>query len=102
MEILAGFRLPAVIFHGFVGSPQQAAAAVRKGYYLSFDERSLGSPKTVEAMRATPLDRLFLETDDAAIPIAAIYERAAGLLGVPLTRLKQTIFENYERVVGEE
>jgi TatD DNase family protein len=98
MEILAGFRLPAVIFHGFVGSPEQAAAAVRKGYYLSFDERSLGSPKTVEAMRGVPLDRLFLETDDAEIPIAVMYERAAAIFAVPVAQLKQTIFENYARL----
>ncbi len=95
MEILAGFRLPAVIFHGFIGSREQAARAVRSGYYLSFGERSLNSPKTVEALRSIPLDKLFLETDDALVPIADIYARTADFLAIPLPQLKEIINKNY-------
>ncbi len=98
VEILSGFRLPAVIFHGFVGSREQAAAVVRRGYYLSFGERSLGSPKTVEAMRATPPERLLLETDDSPVTIAEIYARAAGILNITPERLARNIFENYARL----
>jgi TatD DNase family protein len=99
MEILAGFRLPGVVFHGFVGSPQQAAQAVSRGYFLSFDRRSLASPKTVEAMRATPLENLFLETDDAQIPIAEMYAHAAKILAVPIAQLAKQMNDNYSRII---
>jgi TatD DNase family protein len=95
MEILAGFRLPGVIFHGFVGSPEQAARAIRSGYSLSFGERSLVSPKTVEALRNTPLENLFLETDDAPVTISAIYTRVAEILNIPLPQLKEQLQINY-------
>jgi TatD DNase family protein len=98
MEILSAHTPPAVIFHGFVGSPEQAARAVRSGYYLSFGERSLNSPKTVEAMRAVPLEKLFLETDDAPTTIAEIYSHAAELLDVPVAKLKKQLYNNYLKI----
>lgn len=102
MEILSGFRLPAVIFHGFVGSREQAARAVRAGYFLSFGERSFDSPKTLEAMRHTPLSQLFLETDDSPVPIAEIYARAAEILGIPTADLAAQIFKNYLNIFPNE
>jgi TatD DNase family protein len=98
MEILSGFHLAGVVFHGFIGSREQAAKAVRSGYYLSFGERSLQSPKTVEAMQATPLDKLFLETDDAHVSIADIYIRAARILDRPVAELETQLLENYARL----
>lgn len=98
MEILAGFRLPTVIFHGFTGSREQAARAVRSGYYLSFGERPLNSPKTVEALRSIPLDKLFLETDDAPVPITEIYTRTAEILAIPLPQLKEQLYNNYRMI----
>ncbi len=101
MEILSAHPLPAVIFHGFIGSPEQAARALRAGYHLSYGRRSLDSPKTVEAMRRTPLERLFLETDDALVPITEIYTRAAQLLDRPGEEIAIQIEENYATVVGK-
>jgi TatD DNase family protein len=101
MEILSAHSgLPAVIFHGFIGSPEQAARAVEAGYYLSFGERSLSSPKTVEALRNTPPEKLLLETDDSATPIAEVYSRVGEILNIPREMLAKTIYENYERLVG--
>lgn len=88
----------AVIFHGFIGSPEQAQQATDKGYYLSFGERTFSSPKTIEAMRATPLERLFFETDDSPTPIETIYARAAELLGTHVEALQRATTENYERI----
>ncbi len=95
MEILAAYRLRAVIFHGFVGSPQQARRAVNSGYHLSLGERSLTSPKTMEAMRYIPLEAMFLETDDSAVPIGDIYVRASNILAIPVARLKEQLYTNY-------
>jgi TatD DNase family protein len=95
MRELAPHALRAVIFHGFIGSPQQAAEAVKRGYYLSFGPRSLRSPRTVRALGSIPTQRLFLETDDAPATIESVYATAARLLGMPLDRLKETIYNNY-------
>ncbi len=92
-------RMPrAVIFHGFIGSAQQAREALGRGCWLSFGERSFRSPRTVEAMRMTPLERLFFETDDSPTPIEAIYARGAELLGLSVETLQRATTENYERI----
>lgn len=91
---------PAAIFHGFIGSPEQARRAIATGHYLSFGERTFRSPKTVEAMRTIPLSQLFFETDDSETPIGEIYDRAAQLLGQPVETLAANTWENYKRVFG--
>lgn len=98
MTLLGRFRLHAVIFHGFIGSPQQAARAVAAGYYLSFGPRSLRSPRTVQALATVPSERLFLETDDDPTPIESVYAEAARLLGLPLDRLREALYTNYLRI----
>jgi TatD DNase family protein len=100
MKILADYTLRAVVFHGFMGSPEQAQAATRRGYYLSFGERSFGSPKTVEAMRHTSLEKLFLESDESPLAIAEIYSRAAEILAIPLSTLKEQIFNNFQLITN--
>lgn len=98
MRELARYRLRAVVLHGFIGSPEQAARAVAAGYYLSFGERAFRSPRTVEAMRRTPLDRLFAETDDSEVPIDEIYRRIAAVKEVGTGRLAEEIRRNYEKI----
>ena len=100
MRELAACPPRTAIFHGFIGSPEQARQAVAAGHYLSFGERTFRSPKTVEAMRTTPLERLFLETDDSPTPIEEIYRRAAERLGIPETRLQEAALANYKTIFG--
>lgn len=98
MRELAACEPRAVIFHGFIGSPEQARRALAKGYFLSFGERAFASPKTLAALRETPLSQLFLETDDSPVPIAEIYARAAEAKGVPEEELQRAILDNYKRI----
>lgn len=98
MRELAACEPRAVIFHGFIGSPEQAQQALAKGYFLSFGERAFASPKTLAALRETPLSQLFLETDDSPVPIAEIYARAAEAKGVPEEELQRAILDNYKRI----
>lgn len=74
------------------------AAGLAKGYCLSFGERTFASPKTLAALRGTPLSQLFLETDDSPVPIAEIYARAAEAKGVPEEVLQRAILDNYKRI----
>ena len=98
MRELAACEPRAVIFHGFIGSPEQARQALAKGYFLSFGERAFASPKTLAALRETPLSQLFLETDDSPVPIEEIYARAAEARGVPTEVLQRATLANYERI----
>lgn len=98
MRELAACEPRAVIFHGFIGSPEQARQALAKGYFLSFGERTFSSSKTLAALRETPLSQLFLETDDSPVPIEEIYARAAEARGVPTEVLQRATLANYERI----
>ena len=98
MRLLKQFRLRAVIFHGFIGSPEQAARAVAAGYYLSFGERTFRSPRTVEALRRTPVENLFAETDESDVPIEEIYRRIAQAKDLDPELLKCAIYRNYREI----
>lgn len=98
MKILSEYDLRAVIFHGFIGSSQQAERAIEKGYYLSFGANTLRSPKTIEALRNTPLDKIFVESDESKKNIEAIYSKIAALKGCKQELLEQAILENYNNI----
>ncbi len=98
MDILHGFGLQAVIFHGFTGSAEQTQKACARGYYISYGQRTFRSPKAMTAMRATPHERLFLETDEADVTIAAIYTKAAATTGMTVDELERITNENYNRI----
>lgn len=102
MRQLAKHRLRAVIFHGFIGSREKADRAVKNGYCLSFGARTFRSRKTIEALRSTPLESLFVETDEAQEPLEEIYRQTAILRGVTVEELEQKTTENYQRLFGKD
>lgn len=88
------------LIHGFNNHPELAKQLVKQDCYLSLGKALLregsNACKTLQNM---PLDRLFLETDDASdLPISAIYEAAAKITGLTLEALRQQIFSNFKRV----
>ena len=56
------------IIHGFRGKPELAKQAIKTGCKLSFGEHF-----NEESVRITPIDQIFLETDESQIPITNIY-----------------------------
>ena len=98
MKTVGEFRLKAVIFHGFIGSKEQAQRALKDGYYLSFGERAFRSPKTIEALRITPLTQLFVESDESTIPIEEIYSKIAYLRGVSTEDLDSAVKSNFAKI----
>lgn len=98
VDILAHYSTPAVIFHGFIGSPQQAEQLWQNGYHLSFGFGALKSPKTVEALRRCPTEQLFLESDTAKEPTSLLYEEVAIARGVGVEELRESIYNNYNRI----
>ena len=81
------------IIHGFRGKPELAKQLLDAGMYLSFGERY-----NMEAVRATPLDHLFLETDEAICGIHHIYNKVAEDLGMDVEELKQQVKKNIDRI----
>lgn len=81
------------IIHGFRGKEKLAKQLLDAGLYLSFGERY-----NVEALRATPLDRLFLETDEATCGIHAVYNKVAIDLEMDVNELKKHVKKNIDRI----
>lgn len=99
IKTLADYDIKDVVFHGFTGSEQQAKETIKRGYYLSFGERSLRSSRTRQAIAATPLNSLFCETDDnASLNVAEVYAEVAKIKSVTLAELEKEIYENYKRL----
>lgn len=77
------------IIHGFRGKAPQALTFLRHGLSLSFGERY-----AVEALRAVPLPRLFLETDTSTADISTIMKNVARDLSLPADELHRHIQQN--------
>lgn len=98
MKILAEYTLRGVVFHGFIGSAQQAKRAIDKGYYLSFGPSSFRSPKSVAALQTLPLNRIFAETDDSGEEIENIYLTIAQIKGITVEELQTATMNNYKKI----
>ena len=99
MQILKKYNLKGVVFHGFIGSAEQAQRAISQGYFLSFGDRSLRSPRTCEVIATMPIENLFCETDDnTETSIEKIYEEVAALRGISHEELATHIEQNYRRL----
>jgi len=57
------------IIHGFRGKPELAKQATKAGFGLSFGEHF-----NEESIRITPIEQIFLETDESKIPIIDLYQ----------------------------
>ncbi len=101
MQILSKFPLRAVIFHGFIGSAKQMNEAVARGYYISFGERTFASPKTIKALRETPIENLLLETDTAPIYIEEIYAKISALRMESVEELREAIYNNFQKIIKQ-
>lgn len=82
------------IIHGFRGKPQQASQLLRAGFYFSFGERY-----NIETVRIVPLDRIFLETDEADPKILPeIFHQISLARGISSALLASTLESNQQKV----
>lgn len=66
------------ILHGFNNHPQLGEQLLANGCYFSLGAAlTLPDSNASHFIREIPADRLFLETDEARLPIDAVYEAAA-------------------------
>ncbi|GJM63520.1 TatD family hydrolase [Persicobacter diffluens] len=99
--VLAKFEeLPHLLVHGFRAKLPLAHQLLQRGFYLSFGEALLRDNHLQQCFAQTPIDRIFLETDEANIDIKQLYQTAATLLKLNVSDLQGQIWENFERLLG--
>ena len=81
------------IIHGFRGNPMEAKQLINAGFCLSFGEKY-----HVEALTITPLDRLFLETDESPLDIHVIYNKVSQDLRMEVAELEEIVGNNIQRI----
>ncbi|MFR9650255.1 MAG: TatD family hydrolase [Rikenellaceae bacterium] len=91
----------AVIVHGFIGSKELMKTALNQGFYISFGESALRSPKTIEALKIIPRDRLFFESDMSQTPIEQIYSKLCCVMGESVDEIRESIYSNYLEIFKE-
>ncbi|MBL7814701.1 MAG: TatD family hydrolase [Saprospiraceae bacterium] len=88
-------RVPLLI-HGFHKNETILQDLLRHGFYISVGAAILrGGHNAHDAFKHIPIDRLFLETDDADVPIERIYAAYATLTGIGLMDLKEHIYQRF-------
>ena len=81
------------IIHGFRSKLPLALDCIRHGFYLS-----IGSHFQENTLKAIPLDRLFIETDESEESIGSIYQRVAETKGISQQELLEAINKNVREV----
>jgi TatD DNase family protein len=87
------------IIHGTRMKWSIANELLNAGMYLSFGHHLLKSePHLIETLLQTPLDKIFLETDNSAIAIDDIFVKAAEIKSMEVTTLKEIVYQNFKTV----
>lgn len=93
--------LPKVIIHGFIGSVEILKELLALDCYISYGKASFSSPKTINSLKSTPIDRLFLESDDDnEVDIKELYFQTASIIAVDKDTLKKQLFKNYITIIN--
>jgi TatD DNase family protein len=102
MKKKANIKQPCII-HGFNNNLTIAKQLLTAGFYLSYGEALLHENSNAgQAIKQTPPERLFLETDESEKSISEIYSKAAELLEMDLELLKKQIEINFNHVFIRE
>ena len=81
------------IIHGFRGKEALAIDCIRHGFYLSYGEHFQEN-----ALKATPQEKLFIETDESEESITDIYRRIAQTREISPHELTEAIKKNVREV----
>ena len=92
---------PAVpwIFHGYSGNHEITKQLLREGVYFSFGAGLFNTEsKVADSFQLIPVEKMYFETDELAMDIRDIYEKGAYLKNISTEKLKQLIWENFNRL----
>jgi TatD DNase family protein len=85
-----------MIFHGFRGNPVLAEQLLQHGCFLSLGEKSLQNTETIKAI---PVEKLFMETDESKVPISKIYNAVAKIKNIPQQELVEQMQLNFAGLI---
>lgn len=88
-------EIPLVI-HGFNKKKTIADEMLKHGFYLSFGKSVLHSLSLQSILKEFPLEKIFLETDDANFNIEELYQKTAEIKGISIENLHNKILKNLE------
>lgn len=91
----AGLTAVPLAIHGMRGNINIARLLLDGGCYLSYGPRF-----NPDALAATPLDRLFIETDDGPTPIDEVATLVAQVLHLTPQQAKDTAIANVKSLLG--
>lgn len=87
-----------MVVHGFNKKWSVAETLLDKGFYLSFGKAVLHNVSLQAVVAKTPLEKLFIESDDSEIELSELYQKITIIKNIALPRLQQQIYENLERI----
>jgi len=87
-----------MIIHGFNKKESIAEDLLKNNFYLSFGKALLYNLSLQNTLRITPLDKIFLETDNDDFDIRDLYLKAAEIKNISPEDLHQQVLENLETI----
>ncbi len=88
-----------VVFHGINNKLTVIQPVIDAGHYLSFGTVLLGErPFIAQVLAATPLEKVFLETDDSGTDIREIYKSAARIKNITEKEIVLQLERNFLNV----
>lgn len=88
-------RVPIVV-HGFNANLQIGEQLMAKDFYFSLGAALLNQESNAsQLLEKLPLERLFLETDDADISVQTLYKIVAERKGISSENLQNLLYENF-------
>lgn len=87
-----------MVIHGFNKKQKVSEDLIQHNFYLSVGKAVLYNLSLQKTLESVPLDRLFIETDDADIAIEDIYEKISFIKKIPISILQDVILENLEDI----
>ena len=85
-----------LIIHGFNKKKAIADEMLKHGFYLSFGKSVLHNLSLQTTLKEIPLEKIFLETDDADFDIAELYQKVAEIKEISIEKLQEQISKNLE------
>ncbi|MDD2381393.1 MAG: TatD family hydrolase [Mariniphaga sp.] len=87
------------ILHGYNGSLELTQQLSKMNFFFSFGELIFReNSKATESVKWLPSDKIFFETDESGELIEKIYLKGAELKNLSLERLKEEVWENFNRL----
>jgi TatD DNase family protein len=87
-----------MIIHGFNKKHQIAEDLLANNFYLSFGKAVLYNLSLQDIIKDTPLDRIFLETDNEDFNIEELYIKVSEIKAISLEQLNEQILENLHSI----